>query len=765
MSQNTATTSAPKPSRVKLNFYNTNDMSDDPEEDFASFLDNFRKQRKPSPAVDEEEDMPNPAPAVPKAAPAVPKPTPAPPAILKAAPAAPKPAPAAPKPAPAASAAVPPTPPRPAKMAKQTVPPAPAKLAKPSARPMAAVPTTIDLTADTDDEDDEYMSSSDSGESDDDALFDDSNEEEEDVPRKATTTTTTPPPRQGRKPTRLEEILGSMTQEQLHQVVSQKFIYADSTMRKHKYAHEIYARFAEALGLDGEFIDIETACKLVPLLMKDGVYTVDTVVHVILASLKRIFREQQDRDFTSAERRALSQAVQQGKSPANNPRVGTGKDALLLSDVGVITGAIPDGDRSKAHDAAMMLIAVQTGLRAISMANLELRDIARVASNGETLQVTLNVRVTKGSKQWNHPITLEGYPGKPCDVDAVYWLAQHLKTHFKLDITKFGTGLWTTIDKNQRLFQANEMAMCARLKTRALHAGYPIKLFGFHSLRSGFMGTAALLAWGNADGMKACLEITQFIAGWKPNSKVQQRYVKKSVERALNASRLVAGAQLGLPSNVVDKEIVNQPERFHGFQLAPVPYRDNTNMQSFADKLQELIKKLELSEAENKRRYNSLVQIGFRLFTESRADLNKQVLVKKRKEGIDARNAKVRVAREFITRSLNEDFSQLDELVQEVYDCLEDNGDLDRPMAKFKARERVSNTPEVLAKRPKVGKARQRRAWTDEEDAVLRAAVEEFDEDQEAWRAASEELDEMGSDRTAKDCYDRFRNLKKKKSE
>ena len=72
--------------------------------------------------------------------------------------------------------------------------------------------------------------------------------------------------------------------------------------------------------------------------------------------------------------------------------------------------------------------------------------------------------------------------------------------------------------------------------------------------------------------------------------------------------------ELDLPKNTIDKEIVNDPEKFHGIKLTPVKYRVNINMESIDEKMRKLLDRDDVNETENKRRYQSLVLIGFNLY-------------------------------------------------------------------------------------------------------------------------------------------------------
>lgn len=57
--------------------------------------------------------------------------------------------------------------------------------------------------------------------------------------------------------------------------------------------------------------------------------------------------------------------------------------------------------------------------------------------------------------------------------------------------------------------------MRAIFSDRVRLAGYPKRLFSFHSLRSGFLCAALLKAGKSESAKKAVLEYCAYVAGWK----------------------------------------------------------------------------------------------------------------------------------------------------------------------------------------------------------------------------------------------------------
>lgn len=177
-------------------------------------------------------------------------------------------------------------------------------------------------------------------------------------------------------------------------------------------------------------------------------------------------------------------------------------------------------------------------------------------------------------------------------------------------------------------------------------------------------------------------------------------------------------------------------------------------------KLRELLYRDKYDETENKRRYQSLVDVGYRLYCDKYQELIKKTKeIQKKGNNKDIHNIKVDVAQEYITNMIHNDFSKLDEVVQEYNGYLKDNGDIDRDVGvMMKKKKKVSIVHEILKNREVQGKSRKRMKWTEDEDDMLL----EVKSKNGTWQEAAEKLLNKGFHRTPKDSYDRYRNIEKR---
>ena len=72
---------------------------------------------------------------------------------------------------------------------------------------------------------------------------------------------------------------------------------------------------------------------------------------------------------------------------------------------------------------------------------------------------------------------------------------------------------------------------------RASQAGFPDRMFSYHSLRAGFL-CSALLKASSAEEVEGVLERTALVAGWRPRGASQLLYVKEAFKAQLFANGL-----------------------------------------------------------------------------------------------------------------------------------------------------------------------------------------------------------------------------------
>ncbi|KAK2964600.1 hypothetical protein BLNAU_517 [Blattamonas nauphoetae] len=165
------------------------------------------------------------------------------------------------------------------------------------------------------------------------------------------------------------------------------------------------------------------------------------------------------------------------------------------------------------------------------------------------------------------------------ELNVVYWMERHLLQDFGVSLLCMEN--WKDITSLQiKLWYLGTDATTIRLRNRAYEAGYPLKYFGFHSLRSGFISSALLKAGNDQAKRAAVLEQSTIVARWIPYSRVQMGYVKKSTIGMHVANRLVL-PDSELSSTAVVESALTQPELFHNRELTAIPWMGGEKLECF----------------------------------------------------------------------------------------------------------------------------------------------------------------------------------------
>jgi hypothetical protein len=224
-----------------------------------------------------------------------------------------------------------------------------------------------------------------------------------------------------------------------------------------------------------------------------------------------------------------------------------GKEPCTAHDLFRIIKNIPAYHLGKAEEASAFTLALHVGARAITVTEISVHDILQVLKTGDgprgpLIVVRIRLRVLKNQSNANHIISLEGcvygsWSDDSCQLDAVYWLNQHLLLKFGLNLLQFNSRIegWK---RREALYRWTPDGISHIFVDRSEQAGYKYRLFSFHSLRSGFMATV-LLGFGVNGDNKGILEMAALIAGWTPFGKAQLRYIKSLSRQQLIASRLI----------------------------------------------------------------------------------------------------------------------------------------------------------------------------------------------------------------------------------
>jgi hypothetical protein len=499
-------------------------------------------------------------------------------------------------------------------------------------------------------------------------------------------------------------------------------------------------------------------------------YSHSSLEDVIVPSLKRQYLRAHQKTMSPIMIDSMKTTLREIKRTPRQAREsesGTGererkksKSPALISDVERIVSLIPDTRADKAAEASLYLFAVSVGARALTCENVLLKDILHVIRQSDHVLVQIRLRVTKGNANWDHIVTVEGNHHHATPSNLIYWLAQHLRAKFNLDL--FHDDL---SQDARRLWGWSRNAMRERFKTSFLKAGYPELIFGFHSLRAGFICSALLKA--NSSAMRtAVLEVTAFVGGWVAGGRAQLRYVKRAAKSCIVASRLVNPSSDQLSDDPVDLRLM-APELFHGVPLQPSQWRHTDLYLDFSKSLRGQIKDkitaldiplsppnlILMIDNVQEKAYNAFVQATDQLESQAKAiyTLNPRWHIVKQRCSEEQR-ARLPIAKAHLASMLTTDtFADLMAVLLSLIDpayILKRATHLESRVIPS-ASPHKPNTPE----RPRLLQGQRKRVrWSKYEDRILLEGKEEHDE---TWVQIASKLPQ----RSNVDCKDRFHNI------
>ncbi|KAH7819253.1 uncharacterized protein MONOS_15765 [Monocercomonoides exilis] len=231
------------------------------------------------------------------------------------------------------------------------------------------------------------------------------------------------------RPTRMDLALERVGKEGALKYMGTAPLLSLSTIKKHVWVERLLTRWCEKVERRVWPLEWNVVRGFVLFCGKEYKYSLTSIVHVIVHSIKRMSIERRSRKLNKKTVAAMDDAICFLRYDKEVKKMGKEREPALLLDEERVISFVPNVLDSKEMEAAMYLMSVQTGARAITLSSVLLSDIVRVMSSNESgkLLVTLRYNRTKGSSNWNHEITIEGQEEEGKSTDAVYWLSAYLQ--------------------------------------------------------------------------------------------------------------------------------------------------------------------------------------------------------------------------------------------------------------------------------------------------------------------------------------------------
>jgi hypothetical protein len=550
--------------------------------------------------------------------------------------------------------------------------------------------------------------------------------------------------------TRAQAALESLSDIELENLMVVGPRYSASTLKKHAWVRPMYESFTKAYDYEPWPLNYLVASAFINFLAISARYAISSIEDVFIPSLKRINIEVTGQEISHEVYDHLKLALKNAKRDVTSLKTSTSKSPAIAVDVQRIISCTPDGRMQKATEASLWLFGLCTGSRAITCSSIKLADITHVYSNSEKRGmyfVQIRLKVTKGCQNSDHEVTLEGYPKQKSIMDPVYWLEKHL---MKRRLSLLQHQYWPDSVKDDSLWGMSKDVMREAFQNAAEKAGFPRKLFGFHSLRSGFICSALLKAGTDSNEVKAVLENTAFVAGWLPNQPAQLRYVSTCAKRTIVSSRLVLQDE---NNNVIDPHLTNS-ETFHGITLKEPCWNEESNYQTFLHKMRDFIGKRYNDTQQQRYFERKVLTKAYGLYVKSIPQLEQEVQdkLKAKDDNCDIERARFKHARKYIAKVLSNDFGQLNSLIKTIAGYVIDSNKGEMIINFAGPRSYSTPVPDGRERITATGH-RKRIRWTPDEDRILI-------EGRQSGKTYVE-LSKLLPLRTGTDCKDRERNINK----
>jgi hypothetical protein len=492
---------------------------------------------------------------------------------------------------------------------------------------------------------------------------------------------------------------------------------------------------------------------------------VGSITDVIIPSLKRLHDLHNTGQKVSQEvSDYLKQAVNELKRDGVMQRE---KNPCTINDVEKIIENYPEGKIDKSAEASLYLFAVSTGCRAISCSNIQVNDIMRIDPTRDgSILISIKVRRTKGTCNWNHTVSLEGELDFECSTDFVFWLDQYFRDRFGCRLMEFAQNR-NLVPGDVFLWPWKEDALNERLKRAAKFAGYPHVHFSFHSLRSGFLCSALLKAGMNEESVNNVMDTTAFVAGWARRGKAQRRYVKEAYVRSIVSTRLVTG-----DSVQIIREDASNPVVFHNLNGPLKPNWDPTaNYEKFHRRFMNYIasKRTDLDQTTLKKYQNRLLSWCHNTWVNNDPELIDELEEKicewealNPDKPVHIGNLKAQISRKDIINKLNDDVTKLESMLQTfvlpAVPVVEEKRILKNNVLK-KKRKKIEYDNHIPRPTYDNLKVRKRVAWSESETASLKRLYPEYSSLKNKWI----KLKAHFPNRTNTDIKDKWRVIEREK--
>eukprot|EP00770_Monocercomonoides_exilis_P016027 MONOS_15978.1-p1 / transcript=MONOS_15978.1 / gene=MONOS_15978 / organism=Monocercomonoides_exilis_PA203 / gene_product=unspecified product / transcript_product=unspecified product / location=Mono_scaffold01440:307-3226(-) / protein_length=973 / sequence_SO=supercontig / SO=protein_coding / is_pseudo=false len=405
-------------------------------------------------------------------------------------------------------------------------------------------------------------------------------------------------------PTKLSEILRDHSIEELEPYFDDGLPFSKDTVKNHCWAFKMYMDYCQTRKIEPWPVQAKPIYGFVKLLGIGAGYNYKSVQCSIINGIFQISELRTGVPIDEKVRKSMNRAMcevqkfvelkkerkRRSKFNEIDEDLKWQKQPLIVTDLEWILKCYPDWVVEKPLEASLFLFALSTGARAHTCSHIRLQDIVRVfcKENSSFVKVTINLECGKGVRGDDHCVTVEGDIAYKSTLNIVWWLEQFLVEEYGLSLTEFDE--WDLGQLGpQYLWGIRKGAMRVRLQKRAKQAGYPENIFGFHSLRSGFICSALIKGRSDPSKKDSIIEATALVGNWQAGSAAQWNYVKETEKSIVVASRLLVPNEDVESDELFDKSLT-EPSVYHNIKLNEPSWKIDSIISTFDFYVLEILK-------------------------------------------------------------------------------------------------------------------------------------------------------------------------------
>ena len=307
-------------------------------------------------------------------------------------------------------------------------------------------------------------------------------------------------------------------------------LYAEATIRKDRWVDRLWRAYCERIECDPYPVEKDAAIGFLRVLGEANGVARKTISQVIFPGLMRLHESHTGGPMDSIIKRTISRIVRDLPGGHHMER-----DPFLFCDANrVISVLLTSGNRSARH-FSMILVTLETGARASTIADVRLCDILGVTRTRAGLPVSLRYRTMKTGGV--HEVTIEGSTTVESPLDSVFWLNEYIRQRYQLELSLWNDYVSRGVvssSRDERLLGWAAGSLGIVFRNMFTAAGYERYMFSFHSFRKGCLANHIVLSRSYDDAMTS----SAITANWARNGRVQRQYANPVILRTRIVSRL-----------------------------------------------------------------------------------------------------------------------------------------------------------------------------------------------------------------------------------